>query len=60
MQVFLCVLNKQTNARMSKVHSNTPRVAEGMKEHVAKLQKMFGGEYVVARFIQTKKGLKRL
>lgn len=60
MQVFLCVLNKQTNTRMSKVHSNIPKVAEGMKVHVAKLQKMFGGEYVIARFIPTKKGLKRI
>lgn len=43
MQVFLCVLNKQTNARMSKVHSNNAKVAEGMKEHITKLQKMFCG-----------------
>lgn len=60
MQVFLCVLNKQTNTRMSKVHSNIPKVAEGMKAHAAKLQQMFGGEYVVVRLIQTKKGLKRI
>lgn len=59
MNMVVRIVSK-SGAPMSKYHSATPKVINGMKEQADKLAKMFGEEYKVQRYMLTSKGPKRI